>query len=97
MVAIKDVAKCVSVSVTTVLHVTNKTRLVVEETRNVMWTAIEELHYSPSAAARSLKVSHTKSIGLLVTSSEAIYFVEITGSAEKSCFQKSYIPVLGNA
>jgi LacI family purine nucleotide synthesis repressor len=44
----------------------------------------------PSAVARSLKVNHTKSIGLLATSSEAAYFAEIIEAVEKSCFQKGY-------
>lgn len=71
MATIKDVAKRANVSTTTVSHVINKTRFVAEETRNAVWAAIKELHYSPSAVARSLKVNHTKSIGLLATSSEA--------------------------
>ena len=67
MATIKDVAKRANVSTTTVSHVINKTRFVAEETRNAVWAAIKELHYSPSAVARSLKVNHTKSIGLLAT------------------------------
>ncbi|MGD1360763.1 LacI family DNA-binding transcriptional regulator, partial [Klebsiella pneumoniae] len=97
MATIKDVAKRANVSTTTVSHVINKTRFVAEETRNAVWAAIKELHYSPSAVARSLKVNHTKSIGLLATSSEAAYFAEIIESVEKSCFQKGYTLILGNA
>lgn len=90
MATIKDVAKRANVSTTTVSHVINKTRFVAEETRNAVWAAIKELHYSPSAVARSLKVNHTKSIGLLATSSEAAYFAEIIEAVEKNCFQKGY-------
>ena len=97
MATIKDVAKRANVSTTTVSHVINKTRFVAEETRNAVWAAIKELHYSPSAVARSLKVNHTKSIGLLATSSEAAYFAEIIEAVEKSCFQKGYTLILGNA
>ena len=60
MATIKDVAKRANVSTTTVSHVINKTRFVAEETRNAVWAAIKELHYSPSAVARSLKVNHNK-------------------------------------
>ena len=77
MATIKCLAKRANVSTTTVSHVINQTRFVAEETRNAVWAAIKELHYSPSAVARSLKVNHTKSIGLLATSSEAAYFAEI--------------------
>ena len=96
MATIKDVAKRANVSTTTVSHVINKTRFVAEETRNAVWAAIKELHYSPSAVARSLKVNHTKSIGLLATSSEAPYFAEIIEAVEKNCFQKGYTLILGN-
>ena len=97
MATIKDVAKRANVSTTTVSHVINKTRFVAEDTRNAVWAAIKELHYSPSAVARSLKVNHTKSIGLLSTSSEAPYFAEIIEAVENSCFAKGYTLILGNA
>ena len=97
MATIKDVAKRAGVSTTTVSHVINKTRFVAEETREAVWAAIKELHYSPSAVARSLKANHTKSIGLLATSSEAPYFAEIIEAVETRCFAKGYTLILGNA
>ena len=97
MATIKDVAKRAGVSTTTVSHVINKTRFVAEETREAVWAAIKELHYSPSAVARSLKVNHTKSIGLLATSSEAPYFAEIIEAVETRCFARGYTLILGNA
>lgn len=53
MATIKDVAKHAGVSTTTVSHVINKTRFVAENTKAAVWAAIKELHYSPSAVARS--------------------------------------------
>ena len=53
-----------------------------------------KLHYSPSAVARSLKVNHTKSIGLLATSSEAPYFAEVIEAVENSCYSKGYTLIL---
>ena len=97
MATIKDVAKRAGVSTTTVSHVINKTRFVAEETRNAVWQAIQELHYSPSAVARSLKVNHTKTLGLLATSSEAPYFAEIIEAVEHHCFERGYTLILGNA
>ncbi|WP_428946021.1 HTH-type transcriptional repressor PurR [Pantoea sp. FN060301] len=97
MATIKDVAKRAGVSTTTVSHVINKTRFVADETREAVWDAIKALHYSPSAVARSLKVNHTKTIGLLATSSEAPYFAEIIEAVEHRCFAKGYTLILGNA
>ena len=51
----KDVAEKAGVSVTTVSHVINETRLVSDETRQRVLTAMKELGYSPNALARSLR------------------------------------------
>ncbi|GAA0484689.1 MULTISPECIES: HTH-type transcriptional repressor PurR [Tatumella] len=97
MATIKDVAKRAGVSTTTVSHVINQTRFVAETTRKAVWEAIKELHYSPSAVARSLKVNNTKTLGLLSTSLEAPYFAEIVEAIEKKCFEHGYTLILGNA
>lgn len=89
MATIKDVAKRANVSTTTVSHVINKTRFVAEETRNAVWAAIKELHYSPSAVARSLKVNHTKSIGLLATSSEAAYLLKLLSLLKRAASRRA--------
>lgn len=97
MATIKDVAKRAGVSTTTVSHVINKTRFVAEQTQKTVWEAIDALHYSPSAVARSLKVNTTKTIGLLSTSVEAPYWAEIIEAIEKKCFQHGYTLLLANA
>lgn len=63
---------------------------------NVVWAVIKELYYFFSVVVCSLKVNYIKFIGLLVISSEAVYFVEIIEAVEKNCFQKGYILILGN-
>ncbi|MFV9997298.1 MAG: HTH-type transcriptional repressor PurR [Arsenophonus endosymbiont of Dermacentor nuttalli] len=97
MATIKDVAKLAGVSTTTVSHVINKTRFVAEETKTIVLAAIKTLNYSPSAVARSLKVNHTKSIGLLATSNEAPYFAEVIESIENNCFSQGYTLILCNS
>ncbi|WP_063655541.1 HTH-type transcriptional repressor PurR [Candidatus Arsenophonus triatominarum] len=97
MATIKDVAKLAGVSTTTVSHVINNTRFVAEETKTIVKAAIKTLNYSPSAVARSLKVNHTKSIGLLATSNEAPYFAEVIESVENNCFSQGYTLILCNS
>ncbi|MDD7544962.1 HTH-type transcriptional repressor PurR [Actinobacillus porcinus] len=96
MATIKDVAKLAGVSTTTVSHVINETRHVADETKQIVLKAIEELHYSPSAVARSLKVNTTKSIGMIVTTSEAPYFAEIIHAVEDQCYRQGYSLFLCN-
>lgn len=96
MATIKDVAKLAGVSTTTVSHVINKTRFVAEETSKAVWDAVNQLNYSPSAVARSLKVNTTKSIGMIITTSEAPYFAEIVLAVEEHCYRQGYSLFLCN-
>lgn len=96
MATIKDVAKVAGVSTTTVSHVINKTRFVAPETEKLVLQAIQELNYSPSAVARSLKINTTKSIGMIVTTSEAPYFAEIIHAVEEHCYRQGYSLFLCN-
>ncbi len=96
MATIKDVAKLAGVSTTTVSHVINKTRFVAEDTTKAVWDAIQALHYSPSAVARSLKVNTTKSIGMIITTSEAPFFAEIVLAVEEYCYRQGYSLFLCN-
>lgn len=96
MATIKDVAKMAGVSTTTVSHVINKTRHVADETKQTVLDAIKALNYSPSAVARSLKVNTTKSIGMVVTTSETPYFAEIIHAVEEQCYRQGYSLFLCN-
>ena len=96
MATIKDVAKMAGVSTTTVSHVINKTRFVAKETEKQVLLAIKALHYSPSAIARSLKVNTTKSIGMIVTTSQAPYFAEVIHAVEEYCYRQGYSLFLCN-
>lgn len=96
MATIKDVAKMAGVSTTTVSHVINKTRFVAKETEEAVMQAIKSLKYSPSAVARSLKVNTTKSIGMIVTTSESPYFAEIIHAVENHCYRQGYSLFLCN-
>ena len=54
------------------------------------------MKYSPSAVARSLKVNTTKSIGMIVTTSESPYFAEIIHAVEDHCYRQGYSLFLCN-
>ncbi|KOO10804.1 transcriptional regulator, partial [Vibrio xuii] len=60
MATMKDIAKLAGVSTSTVSHVINKSRYVSEEISERVNKAAQELNYTPSALARSLKVNRTK-------------------------------------
>lgn len=95
-VTIKDVALRAKVSITTVSHVLNKTRFVSEATRKSVISAVEDLDYLPNAIAQSLKGKHSKSLGMLVTTTLNPFYAEVVKSVEKYCYREGYNLVLCN-
>lgn len=96
MATIKDVAKHACVSTSTVSHVLNKTRFVSEDISERVMIAVSELNYAPSALARSLKVNHTKTFGMLVTTSTNPFFGEVVKGVERRCYEMGYNLILCN-
>ncbi|MGR5063426.1 substrate-binding domain-containing protein [Photobacterium sp. DNB22_13_2] len=96
MATIKDVAKHAGVSTSTVSHVLNKTRFVSEDISVRVMAAVKELNYAPSALARSLKVNHTRTFGMLVTTSTNPFFGEVVKGVERRCYEQGYNLILCN-
>jgi LacI family transcriptional regulator len=96
MATIKDVAKRVGVSTSTVSHVLNKTRYVSEDITQRVRLAVEELNYMPSALARSLKIKNTRTFGMLVTTSVNPFFAEVVKGVERRCYEQGYNLLLCN-
>ncbi len=94
MATMKDVARLAGVSTSTVSHVINNNRYVSEKIKKRVNAAIEELNYTPSALARSLKIKQTKTIGMLVTSSDNSFYSEVVRGVEQSCYERGYSLIL---
>ncbi len=96
MATMKDVARLAGVSTSTVSHVVNNTRFVSDEIRERILKAVAELNYSPSALARSLKLNQTRTLGMIVTTSNNPFFAEVVAGVERICYQRGYTLVLCN-
>ena len=96
MATIKDVAKAAGVSISTVSHVLNGTRFVRPDTTEKVMSAVAGLHYAPSAVARSLKQSRTRTLGMLVTRSANPFFAEVVQGVEDACYRQGYQLLLSN-
>jgi len=94
---IKHVAARAGVSFTTVSHVLNGTRRVSDSARQRVEQAIAEMGYSPSAVARSLKMSVTSILGVLVPNITNPFFAELTRGIEDCCRQTDYSVFLCNS
>ncbi|MDX3450556.1 LacI family DNA-binding transcriptional regulator [Streptomyces sp. ME02-8801-2C] len=90
MATMADVARHAGVSVATVSHVLNDTRVVRPATRQAVLVAIEVLGYTPNTLARSLVTARTRSIGLAVSAISNQYFTEILQGVEAGALEHGY-------
>lgn len=97
MSTIKHVAARAGVSFTTVSHVLNGTRRVSDSARERVERAVAEMGYAPSAVARSLKMSETGIIGVLVPNITNPFFAELTRGIEDCCRRTDYSVFLCNS
>lgn len=89
-VTIKDIAKYSNVSTATVSRVLNNNGYVSKEARLRVEEAIKKLNYRPNAIAKSLKLSKTNLIGIIVPDISNDYFMKIVKSIEDIVEKKGY-------
>jgi len=87
---IKNVAKIANVSITTVSRVLNGEKGVSPKTRRRVLNVIEELGYSPSASARTLKTSLSKTIGIAVPDTLGDFYGEVINGIESTATENGY-------
>lgn len=89
-VRLLDVARRAGVGVGTASRVLNNEASVSEEKRRRVLEAIEELGYRPNAIARSLKVSRTKTLGVIIPDVSNEFYSEIVRGAEDAARGERY-------
>jgi LacI family transcriptional regulator len=94
---IRDVAQLAGVSTATVSHVLNSTRAVSEQSKDRVLAAMEQLNYQPNAVARSLRVSETLTIGLIVPDVEIPFFAWVARCIEDAARDAGYSVILCNS
>ena len=82
MATIKDVAKLVGVTVTTVSRVINNRGYISEITRKKVYDAMAELNYQPNELARSLFRKKSNFRGLIIPNVAHPFFAELTSFIE---------------
>lgn len=81
--SIKDIAKMAGVSVTTVSRVMNGYRDVSKTTKEKVQRIIDENSYQPNNAARNLKKTRNKAVGLLMEGSATPFITDLSDSIEE--------------
>lgn len=89
-----EVARLAGVSTATVSHVLNGTRPVRERTRRQVLAAMEQVRYTPNAAARSLATARTRTLGLALSAISNPYLGELLHAVEDECAAAGYTLLL---
>ncbi|MBE3559780.1 MAG: LacI family DNA-binding transcriptional regulator [Ktedonobacteraceae bacterium] len=97
MANIQDVAKLAGVSISTVSRVLNGTAHVNPAVAARVRAAIEELHYQPSRAARTLQTNRSRIIGLLITDIQNPFFITLIRGVEDVAQRSGYSVILCNS
>jgi LacI family transcriptional regulator len=93
---IRDVARRAQVSVASVSRVLNRLDNVSEETRARVAEAVRELGYVPHAGARSLSLSRTNAIGVVLPDFHGEFFSEIVRGMDREASRRGYMLLLSN-
>ncbi|MFE0102072.1 LacI family DNA-binding transcriptional regulator [Streptomyces sp. NPDC059009] len=94
----QDVARLAGTSPSVVSYVLNNgPRSVAPATRERVLAAVRELDYRPNAVARSLRMSHTMTLGLVVPDAANPFFAELARALEDHAWAAGYTLLVGNS
>jgi LacI family transcriptional regulator len=91
MATIKEVAKRAKVSVGTVSHVLTGAATVSPERRERILAAMRDLKYHPNDIARSLKLSRSHMLGMVVSDITNPFFSQLVRGAEDAALNRNYL------
>lgn len=94
VIKLEDVANKAGVSVTTVSRVINRKGYLSDATISKVEKAMQDLHYIPNAAARSLQGKSLKLIGLVFPTIKNIFYAELIEKIEQALFKRGYKAML---
>jgi len=89
-VTIKDIAKRLKISVSTVSRALRGSADISDDTRRLVLSVAEELNYSPNPIALSLRDKKTKVIGVIVQEIANNYCSSVIGGIEDIAFKMGY-------
>lgn len=89
-ISIKEIAKLSGVSVATVSRVINNNGRFSKETQKKVLDIIEKYDYTTNMAAKSLRISKSKTIGVIVPDINNLFFAELVLEIENFFFEHGY-------
>lgn len=90
MTRIKDVAEHAGVSISSVSRYLNNPEALKGPTRTKVQKAVEELGYSPSPIARSLRTKTTNTIAFIIPTITNLYYIDVFNILQREALAKGY-------
>ena len=91
----REIAKLAGVSVATVSRVINHDPNVSQKTRDKVSHILAQQSYVTNINARNLRMTHTKTVGFLISTFSNPYFISIYEGLEEICKQHGYNILIG--
>ncbi|MFS1512581.1 LacI family DNA-binding transcriptional regulator [Chengkuizengella sp. SCS-71B] len=96
MVTIKDIAKQLGISVSTVSRALNDHSDIKKETKMKVLETVKKLNYRPNSIARSLIHQRTYTVGLMIPDITDPFFSTISVGAQELLSEQGYQVIIGN-
>jgi len=96
-VGLKDIAKALNVSVTTVSRALNNKFDINQETRIAILEKAEELNYRPNAYAVSLRKNEYFTIGVILPAIDHYFFSTVLKGIMNKAHQANYLVIIGES
>ncbi|WP_299624939.1 LacI family DNA-binding transcriptional regulator [uncultured Tenacibaculum sp.] len=89
-VTLKDIAKILNVSASTVSKALNDSHEISQQTKDNVISVAKSLNYIPNDIARSLKSNATKRIGVILPNIESDFFAKVIRAIEDEATKRNY-------
>lgn len=90
MTTLKELAKLLNISVSTVSKALNDSHEISENTKKRVHELAEKLNYKPNRIAQQLKTNKTNTIGVILPNVTNPFFAEVLHGIEKAATQEDY-------
>lgn len=97
MPTLKDIAKELNVSISTISRVVNNKEYVHPKTRKIVLEGLQKFNYVPNQVARSLKKMSTKTVGILVPDISENFFSQIIKGIDDILGEYDYSIILADS
>lgn len=94
---IRDVAQKAGVSITAVSQILHGKGRFSDETKELVRKTVDELGYVPDSRAQGIRLSESRTVGLLVPDIRNPFFADLVSSMEEQLYEKGYSTLIGTS